>query len=68
MPAIMIPKDEATACCLDEFIIDTAQMVLEQAKRHQRFRIAGDESIETLETLRASQDILSALIAARSRM
>ena len=62
------PKDEATARCLDEFIIDTAQIVLEQAKRHQRFRIDGGDPRETLMILRASQNILTALATARSRM
>ena len=68
MPTKASPKDEATARCLDEFIIDTAQIVLEQAKRHQRFRIHGDDPAEALAVLRASQDILAALVTARSRM
>ena len=68
MPAKASPKDEATARCLDEFIIDTAQIVLEQARRHQRFRIHGDDPAEVLAVLRACQDILAALVTARSRM
>ena len=68
MPAKASPKDEATARYLDEFIIDTAQIVLEQAKRHQRFRIDGGDPTEALMTLRASHDVLAAFVAARSRM
>jgi hypothetical protein len=68
MPVKASPKNEMTARCLDELIIDTAQIVLEHAKRHQRFRIDGGDPRETLINLRASQDILTALVIARSKI